>query len=96
MADFLPSCEAITRDDTMPDLTIKQYALLNMLSQYDSVDYGELASNCGFQKPVLTRALHVLERCGWLASQPNPIDRRRRLMALTPSGRAFIAKLRMI
>ncbi len=96
MADFLASCAAIARDATMPDLTIRQYALLNILSQCDSMDYGDLASNCGFPKPVVTRALNVLEKDGWLASQTNPIDRRRRQLALTPSGRAFVVRLKNV
>ncbi len=70
--------------------------MLNMLSQYDNVDYGDLAARCGFQKPVLTRALSVLEKGGWLFSRPNPADRRRRQMALTPSGRAFVAQLKSV
>jgi MarR family transcriptional regulator for hemolysin len=61
----------------------------------------EIARRLQVRGPTLVRALHRLEKAGFVERVPSPIDKRSNLIKLTPSGkkmvthiRAYAAKLR--
>lgn len=94
MADFLTIADVIARDPTMPDLTVRQYAILDTLAQYRSVHFGLVAARFPFSKPVLHRALTVFKNAGWITQLASTSDRRRQSLSLTESGRQMVARLR--
>lgn len=53
----------------------------------------QIAKRIGIEGPTLTRTLDMLEADGLVVRQPDPSDRRNKLMKLTPSGYAVLAKM---
>ncbi|MES2289325.1 MAG: MarR family transcriptional regulator [Pseudomonadota bacterium] len=95
MADLLTLSEIVARDPSMPDLTIRQYAVLNVLTQYRSVDFGVVCKRLGLSKPVLTRAITAFEASGWLDRSNDATDQRKRVLQLTSVGRDLAQRLRL-
>jgi DNA-binding MarR family transcriptional regulator len=57
---------------------------------------GAVAEAIGADFATTTGLLQRLERDGWLASSPNPHDRRSRLISLTPASAQAVPTLRAI
>lgn len=87
-----------------PDLPI-QYALSFMtIAQSEGISIGELAERLGIAQSSASRNVAALSR--WhsfgkagldlVQAQEDPRERRRKIVTLTDSGRAFLADLRAI
>ncbi len=61
-------------------------ALLN-LYQEDGLAQTELARRAGVEQPTMTNTLQRMERDGLISRQPDPADRRRTFVHLTPRAR---------
>lgn len=68
-------------------LTVTQYALLSRILRAKSIALTDLAADMGMDRTTLNRDLLPLERAGWIRSAQGQ-DRRRRLLELTPAGKA--------
>ncbi len=73
-------------------LTSGQFSLMMSLNRPGSPGIGSVAMLLGMDRTTLTAALKPLERRGLVRVTVDPIDRRGRLMALTPRGRTLLAR----
>ncbi|AGI68746.1 MarR family transcriptional regulator [Octadecabacter antarcticus 307] len=69
---------------------VSHFAVLNHLSRR-SEGQTPLAIARAFQVPktTLSHTLSLLEKRGWIVMNPNPLDKRSKLVDLTDAGRAF-------
>jgi DNA-binding MarR family transcriptional regulator len=73
-------------------LTNGQFSLMMALNRPEPPTMGALAALLAMDRTTLTAALKPLERRGLMDIGPDPRDRRRRVMTLTPSGRELLAR----
>lgn len=73
-------------------LTNGQFSLMMALNQAEPPPMGRIAAFLAMDRTTLTAALKPLERRGLVEVKPHPKDRRSRVMALTPAGRALLAQ----
>jgi len=73
-------------------LTNGQFSLMMSLNRPRAPNMRTVAALLAMDRTTLTAALKPLERRGWVTSSPDPDDRRSRLVALTPAGRALLAR----
>nr|WP_202487584.1 MarR family transcriptional regulator [Streptomyces sp. SID8354] len=67
--------------------------VLTLLDRHGEMRMSQLAELLAIDMSVTSRHVaHVAER-GWIAREPDPVDKRSRLLRLTPSGRAVLAEL---
>ena len=85
------------RDAQRPGLTFSQHAILRALADGAEHSAGELAAAADLTPASVTKMLDGLSRAGLLERVPDPADRRRVGVRITPAGReAFEAKNRRI
>ena len=72
------------------DLTSVQYAALFAIRAHPGVDATRLSTLIAFDRSTIGDVLERLEAKGWVARQPSPLDRRVKLLALTPDGEALL------
>jgi len=72
------------------DLTNGQFSLIMSLNRPEAPNMGSVASLLGIDRTTLTAALKPLERRGLIKTSVDPSDRRGRVIALTPAGRALL------
>jgi DNA-binding MarR family transcriptional regulator len=73
-------------------LTHGQFSLLMALNQPEPPPMGRVAAFLAMDRTTLTAALKPLERRGLVEVTPGRLDRRSRIMTLTPEGRALLAR----
>ena len=73
-------------------LTNGQFSLMMSLNRPEPPDMGAVASLLGMDRTTLTAALKPLARRGLLGIKVDPVDRRSRIMTLTPRGRRLLAR----
>jgi DNA-binding MarR family transcriptional regulator len=73
-------------------LTNGQFSLMMALNRPEPPTMAGIAALLAMDRTTLTAALKPLERRGLMEVRPDPRDRRRRVMTLTPSGRELLAK----
>ena len=73
-------------------LTNGQFSLMMALNRPEPPPMGSIAAFLAMDRTTLTAALKPLERRGLVQVKPSLRDRRRRVMALTLSGRELLAK----
>jgi DNA-binding MarR family transcriptional regulator len=73
-------------------LTNGQFSLMMALNRPEPPTMAGIAALLAMDRTTLTAALKPLERRGLMDIGPDPRDRRRRVMTLTPSGRELLAK----
>lgn len=69
-------------------LSMWAYIVLSRLAREPAESQQALAQAIGYDKTRLIGLLDMLERDGLLDRTPDPADRRARIVALTPAGRA--------
>jgi DNA-binding MarR family transcriptional regulator len=74
------------------DLTNGQFSLLVSLNRPAPPSLGSVANLLAMDRTTLTAALKVLERRKLVKVAVDKEDRRSRLLAITPAGRALLAK----
>jgi MarR family transcriptional regulator, transcriptional regulator for hemolysin len=72
------------------DITVEQWVLLMLISQNPNISQQELGEKSIKDAASVTRMLDALQKKGYVLRQPAPDDRRKFLLALTPSGKALI------
>lgn len=73
-------------------LTNGQFSLLMSLNRPEPAGMGGVASLLAMDRTTLTAALKPLLRRGLLIVEPDPKDRRGRVLSLTNAGRAVLAR----
>jgi DNA-binding MarR family transcriptional regulator len=73
-------------------LTNGQFSLMISLNRPEPAGMGDVASLLAMDRTTLTAALKPLERRGRVKVTPDPADRRRRLLTLTPKGKRLLAR----
>jgi DNA-binding MarR family transcriptional regulator len=73
-------------------ITSGQFSLLMSLNRPKPPNLGSVAALLVMDRTTLTANLKPLERRGLIDAEPNPTDRRARLLRLTPAGRAVLAE----
>ncbi|KWI12974.1 MarR family winged helix-turn-helix transcriptional regulator [Burkholderia ubonensis] len=74
------------------DLTNGQFSLLMSLNRPHPPAMKDVASLLAMDRTTLTAALKPLERRGLVVIEPDPDDKRSRLLSLTPAGHRLLAK----
>ena len=74
------------------DLTNGQFSLLMSLNRPVPPNLGSVANLLAMDRTTLTAALKVLERRRLVKVAVDKEDRRSRLLAITPAGRALLAR----
>jgi DNA-binding MarR family transcriptional regulator len=70
-------------------VTPGQFAQLLALYEEDGLTQAELCTRVGIEQPTMASTLARMERDGLVERVPDPHDRRRSLVHLTPRARAF-------
>lgn len=73
-------------------LTNGQFSLMMSLNRPKPPAMASVAALLAMDRTTLTAALKPLQRRGLLRIEPDPADRRARLMTLTPKGRRLLAR----
>jgi DNA-binding MarR family transcriptional regulator len=79
--------------EQLPEVTKPQYAVLRALRAHGELDQTTLAAAAAVDTSTLVLLLDRLARRGLLTRSPDPADRRRRLLRLTPEGAGFTDRL---
>ncbi len=66
---------------------------LDIIERLDRVSAGQLAAEAGLSTGAVTTVLDRLERAGYARRAPDPSDRRRVLVELTPGARQMLRDL---
>ncbi len=72
-------------------LTNGQFSLMMALNRPEPPPMGPVAALLAMDQTTLTAALKPLQRRGWVDVTQNAKDKRRRLLSLTPAGKAVLA-----
>ena len=68
------------------DVTPVQFAILNAVMDTPGIDQITLAGRVAFDAATSGSVIGRLENKAWIRREPHPIDRRRKLLWLTPAG----------
>jgi len=80
VALFVAECEAL-------DLTPVQYASLTAIRDVPDVDVTRLSSLVALDKATLAKVIERLEAKGWILRTSSDLDKRVKLLDITPKGR---------
>jgi DNA-binding MarR family transcriptional regulator len=69
------------------------YAVLVTLQEYGPASQAELSDWSGIHRSDMVAVLNTLTAAGHVARTPDPDDRRRNIISLTPAGRRRLARL---
>ncbi len=76
------------------DVQASQYPLLLTLDRFGPASVGALSEALGVSQPGVTRMIAKLCETGWVRTEPQPQDQRKKTVDLTAQGRALIAASR--
>ena len=79
---------------SMADVTPVQFAILNALLDTPGVDTISLAKHVAFDPATSGSVIGRLESKGWVVRRADEVDRRRKLLVLTPAGLDALAGMR--
>jgi len=75
------------------DLTSVQYAALSMIETNPDVDATRLSALIAFDRSTIGSVLERLEAKGWISRDPNPQDRRIKLLRITRDGAGLLCEV---
>jgi DNA-binding MarR family transcriptional regulator len=76
-------------------VTLPQVLLISRVDEFGSASLAELGGEWSASMPALSQMVDRLAQQGWLKRAEDPIDRRRKLIRLTPRARALLRKLKL-
>ncbi len=83
------------REMAVFDITPVQFALLNAMIETPGVDQITLANGVAFDAATSGSVIGRLEAKGWVEREPDPHDRRRKLLYVTAEGRRAVARMKV-
>jgi MarR family 2-MHQ and catechol resistance regulon transcriptional repressor len=87
MASYIESCIAAE------DIGLSDFMVLEVLLHKGPMPISAIGEKVLLANASMTAAVDRLEQKGWAVRQSSETDRRTRIVALTPEGRAFISDL---
>ncbi|SKC38306.1 MarR family winged helix-turn-helix transcriptional regulator [Krasilnikoviella flava] len=69
------------------------YRLLAALEQWGPESQADLGRDTGIDRSDVTGALHELEAQGLVERETDPVNRRRKIVSITPAGRSTLRRL---
>ncbi|MFC5719915.1 MarR family winged helix-turn-helix transcriptional regulator [Streptomyces gamaensis] len=96
LAKQLSSVAAVRRDLARllpPDCSPASVILLALLRQYGEMRMSRLAELLAIDMSVTSRHVAYCAARGWLDRQPDPADRRSRLLRLSPDGEELLGQV---
>ena len=75
------------------DITPVQFAILNALLDSPGIDQVSLAKRVAFDPATSGSVIGRLESKGWVERQADPMDRRHKLLVVTPQGTHALASI---
>ena len=75
------------------DITPVQFAALCALKQRRTLDQAALAASIGYDRATIGGVVDRLEAKHWVLREPGRVDRRTRLVSLTPAGAATLRRV---
>jgi DNA-binding MarR family transcriptional regulator len=75
----------------LPHMTKTQWAVLRAVAAEPDNDQNLIGERAAIDKATLVPMIARLVERGWLTREPDPLDRRRRRLALTVGGRSVLA-----
>lgn len=75
-------------------LTLPQWRIIRLLGMRETSVSTVIRKTIGADKSQFSKSLSLLIKKGFIASVPNPNDKRQGLLSLTPSGKQVYAKIR--
>ncbi|HSF64066.1 MAG TPA: MarR family transcriptional regulator [Paracoccaceae bacterium] len=80
--------------DAIPEVTTTQFAILARLAEMGEMSQNHLGRAAAMDAATVKGVVDRLARQGYVATRPDPDDRRRLTVALTDAGRAlFLARM---
>ena len=76
------------------DVTPVQFAILNALIEDPGEDQVTLAAKVAFDAATFGSVIGRLESKGWVRREPDAVDRRRKLLWITPQGKEAAAQMK--
>ncbi|MES2940387.1 MAG: MarR family transcriptional regulator [Pseudomonadota bacterium] len=76
------------------DATPVQFAILNALTDDPGEDQVTLARKVAFDAATFGSVIGRLEAKGWVRREPDAVDRRRKLLWVTPAGAAVAQRMK--
>ena len=76
------------------DVTPVQFAILNAVMDTPGIDQITLAGRVAFDAATSGSVIGRLETKVWIRREPHPIDRRRKLLWLTPAGHSATLQMK--
>jgi DNA-binding MarR family transcriptional regulator len=73
-------------------LTPVQFAALAAAAQRPGIDQARLSELIGYDRATIGGVIDRLESRGWLARSPSRVDRRLKLVRITPAGKKVFAR----
>lgn len=93
MSDLIDRAIAWVKSPSYLELTTRQLAVLGVvMDEVEPIRVRDLARTLKLQKPVVSRALTVLQGMGFIA-RVRGADKRDRFISVTDAGRAFRSKI---
>ena len=74
-------------------VTTSQYGAMIVLSQVDGLDIVGLGRRLGTDRSTSALVISKLEAAGWVKTETSDLDRRRKVLSLTDSGREVLEAL---
>jgi DNA-binding MarR family transcriptional regulator len=74
----------------VPELTAPQYATLTVLAKRPGIDQSALGLATAIDRSTMTTLLDRLSSRGWVAREPDPLNRRRHIVRITEEGHALL------
>jgi DNA-binding MarR family transcriptional regulator len=85
-ATFMEECAAF-------NITPVQFASLFALREHPRIDATKLSALIAFDRSTLGNVIERLEAKGWIVRSPDLIDKRVKVIELTPAGRLLLKKV---
>jgi DNA-binding MarR family transcriptional regulator len=95
LMDVMPTlggalARAVRTSHTAPDVnSLVQLRTMHMLAARP-LTFKQLCTGRGVAAPTLSRSINAMVRRGWIARTPDPLDKRKLLLALTVKGRKHL------
>lgn len=73
-----------------------QLSVLEVLKEFGSVSQASIGRRCHLDRSDVAALVGELEGAGHLVREPDPVDRRRNVVTITPGGTVRLAQLRQL
>jgi DNA-binding MarR family transcriptional regulator len=76
------------------DVTPVQYSIMSVIAQQPGLDQSQISEEVGVDRATLANVVARLEASGLLKRITSRLDRRQKLLTLTPKGKSLMSRMR--